>query len=178
MTTAVAKVTKGKTGANQLSALLNELVKARQHVAGLLRRVDEILAGTSAGQQLRSRPGSLDHVKEVMAVTEGLRVANGNLSAERVSRLYGVSLSLLAGWLGRTRQALAKTPDADSLQEALAPFERVARLTAVVSGDGFRKWLRMPNQQLEGERPLEWMASKKRQVVADLVEDMLTGAPG
>jgi transposase len=44
-----------------------------------------------------------------------------------VAKLFGVSLSQLARWVGRTRQALTKTPDAASLQPALGYFERVAR---------------------------------------------------
>ena len=67
--------------------------------------------------------------------------------------------------------------DADSLQDALGFFERVARLRAVVPRDRFLKWLRMPNAQLDGKSPLDLMANDERQVVVDLVEDMLTGAP-
>ncbi len=112
------------------------------------------------------------------AGTEGLRVANGNLSAERIAKLYGISQSQLADWLGRTRQAVAKTPDADSLQEALGYFERVARLTAVMSADGFRKWLRMPHPEVAAKNPLELMAKGEWQAVADFVDDILTGTPG
>jgi hypothetical protein len=72
---------------------------------------------------------------------------------------------------------VAKTPDADSLQDTLAFFERVARLRAVVPQDRFLKWLRMPNAQLDGKSPLDLMAHEERQAVVDFVEDMLTGAP-
>jgi hypothetical protein len=88
-----------------------------------------------------------------------------------------VSLSQLAEWLGRTRQALNKTPDADSIQNQLSFFERVARLRVVLPKDGFQKWLRMANSELDDKTPLELLASGERQVVADLVDDMLTGAP-
>jgi hypothetical protein len=178
MTTAVAKANKGKVGGTQLSSLLSELVEARQHVVHLLERVDEVLAGESIRSEKQARPSPLDHVKEVMAATEGLRVANGNLSAERIAKLYGISTSQLSDWLGRTRQAVAKTPDADSLQEALGYFERVARLTAVMSADGFRKWLRMPHADVAAKNPLELMAKGEWQAVADFVDDMLTGTPG
>jgi hypothetical protein len=123
------------------------------------------------------RPSPLDRARDVLNATEDLRVANGNLSAEAIAVALGVSLSQLAGWLGRTRQALSKTPDADSLQDELAFFERVARLRAVVASDGFLKWLRMPNPELGDARPLDLLAGGERQVVADLVDDMLTGAP-
>jgi uncharacterized protein (DUF2384 family) len=42
----------------------------------------------------------------------------------------------------------------------------------------FRKWLRMPNSQLDGKTPLEVLEEGRWQVVADLVDDMLTGSPG
>jgi hypothetical protein len=123
------------------------------------------------------RPSPLDRMREVVRSTEDLRVANGNLSAESVATVFGVSLSQLASWLGRTRQALTKTPDADSIQNQLAYFERVARLRAVVPGDGFQKWVRMPNAELDDKTPLNLLAGGEGQVIADLVDDMLTGAP-
>jgi hypothetical protein len=123
------------------------------------------------------RPSPLDQVSEIVKATGDLRAASGNLSAEAVASVFGVSLSQLADWLGRSRQALNKTPDADSVQTELGFFERVARLRAVVPGDGFLKWLRMPNLQLDDKKPLELLTSGERQVVADLVDDMLTGAP-
>ena len=123
------------------------------------------------------RRGPLDRAKEVVKATEDLRVASGNLSAAEIARAFGVSLNQLARWLGRTRQSLSKTPDADSLQDELAFFERVARLRAVVASDGFLKWLRMSNPELDDAAPLDLLASGERQVVADFVDDMLTGAP-
>jgi len=127
--------------------------------------------------KVASRPSPLDRVKEIVEATGDLRVANGNLSAAAVAQVFGVSLSQLADWLGRTRQRLNKTPDADSLQDDLSFFERVARLRAVVPKDGFLKWLRIPNAELDDKKPLDLLASGERQVVADLVDDMLTGAP-
>ena len=123
------------------------------------------------------RPSPLDQVNELLHATADLRVESGNLSAAAVAKVFGISISQLAGWLGRTRQALSKTPDADLLQNELAYFERVARLRALIPKDGFVKWLRMPNSQLDGNPPLEILAAGKGQVVSDLVDDMLAGAP-
>ena len=140
-------------------------------------RGGESQPGRTAPEMPRSGP--LDQMKEVVAATEDLRVANGNLSADLVAKLYGISSSRLAGWLGRTRQAVAKTPDADSLQPSLMFFEHVARLRLVTENEeGFRKWLRMPNSSLGGKPPLDFMASGECQAIADLVDDILTGAPG
>lgn len=128
----------------------------------------------------RTRPArcGVDAVQAVIQATADLRTQGGNLSAQAVADAFGVSLNQLAGWLGRTRQALSKTPDADSLQDGLAAFEQVARLRTVLAPDAFRKWLRMPNGQLDGVKPLDLLATgRERAIVAGLVEDMLTGMP-
>ena len=104
-------------------------------------------------------------------------MANGNLSAVLVAEAFGLSINELAGSLGRSRQALGKTPAADSIQNQLAFFERVARLRALVPAPDFQKWLRIPNPDLDGKSPLDLLADKEGQVAADLVDDMLTGAP-
>ena len=123
-------------------------------------------------------PRTLSQLQALVEATADLRAAGGNLSADTVADAFGVSLNQLAGWLGRTRQALSKTPDADSLQEDLAAFERVARLRRVLAPDAFRKWLRMPNGQLDSAKPLDLLATgQQRLIVAELVEDMLTGMP-
>jgi len=125
-----------------------------------------------------ARPSPLDQMKQVVESTQDLRVASGNISAERVAELYNVSVSELAGWLGKSRQAVNKTPDAESLQPALSFFERVARLRLALKTDAaFRKWLRTPQHSLDNESPLQVMAKGEWQVVADLVDDALTGAP-
>ena len=123
------------------------------------------------------RNGPLDQLTKVLSATRDLRGANGNISAQHIADLYGISLSELANWLERSRQTVSKTPDADALQPMLAVFERVARLRLRVSDDDFRKWLRIPNQLLGGKRPLDLLADRQWQVLADFVDDMLTGSP-
>ncbi len=123
------------------------------------------------------RPSPIDRVQSVVKATEDLRMTNGRLSAERIAPAFGISLNQLATWLGRSRQAISKTPAADSIQDELSFFERVARLRSVLSPGAFRKWLRMPNSQIDDKTPLELLAAGERQVMADLVDDMLTGAP-
>jgi hypothetical protein len=138
--------------------------------------IEQLRAATSGGAP--PRPSPLDQIQEVAKATEDLRTAGGNLSAERIAKLYGVSVNQLASWLGRSRQALSKTPDSDSLQPALSFFERVARLRLVLKSDAdFRKWLRTPQDLLDKASPLHLMARGKWQVMADFVDDALTGAP-
>jgi len=152
-----------------LAALLARLVEERQRVEQLLQQVQDVLRSASPpakavratnGEIAPPRVSPLDQVKGVMTATADLRVAEGNLSAERVAKLFGVSLSQLAAWLGRSRQAMSKTPDADSLQPALSYFERVARLRLMTGSDAeFRKWLRMPHPEIAGKNPLGLLAA-------------------
>lgn len=123
------------------------------------------------------RSSPLDTLEQVINATADLRSESGKLSATAVAEAFNISVNQLASWLGRNRQAISKTPDADSLQNELAFYEKVARLRAAVKNESFLKWLRMPNSELEDKTPLELLAEGEGQVVADLVDDMLTGAP-
>jgi len=191
----------------ELASLLNQLTEQKAQIERLLGRVEDVLRRVNfsgkavhahgqhigdiqetfdrgvyfpgkAGGIASVRKSPLDQVKAVIESTADLREANGNLSAVRVARVFGVSLSQLAEWLGRTKQALSKTPDADSLQEPLGCFERVARLRMITHGDGeFRKWLRAPHELLDNAPPLELLARREWQALADYVEDILTGNP-
>jgi hypothetical protein len=46
-----------------------------------------------------------------------------------------------------------------------------------LTDEDFRKWLRMPNELLEGRKPIELIAQRKWQLVANFVADMITGSP-
>lgn len=186
MANTMIKTMKGAGGEAGLASLLGRLVEEKRRLERLLQQVDEVLRNASPPPKATTggsrevappRPSPLDQVKGVMAATADLRVANGNLSAERVAKLFGVSLSQLAVWLARSRQALSKTPDADSLQNELAFFEHMARMRVVMPDPEFRKWLRMPNELLGNKSPLDLMAKREWQLMADYVDDALTGAP-
>ena len=137
----------------------------------------EVLRETARSAAEAPRPSPLDQIEKVLAATRDLRSKTGNLSAQRIADLYGVSLSELGKWIGRSRQALNKTPDAESLQDALGFYERIARLRLRLSDEDFRKWLRTPNALLDGNRPLDLLAQKRMQILSDFVDDLLTGNP-
>jgi hypothetical protein len=119
----------------------------------------------------------LGRLKGVIAATASLRAESGRLSARRVADTFGLPVAELARLLGKSRQALAKTDDADSSQAGLAPFARIARLRAVLSDEDFRAWLHLPNAELDGGTPLDVIREGKAAIVADLAEDMLSGSP-
>lgn len=151
-----------------------EISDGRRQVPGLLANV---VAKIRAISMKKPRPSPLDDIKEVVGATSRLRGPNGKLSAVPVAKLYGTTLAQLADWLGRSRQTVTRTPDADLIQDKLEYFERVARLLTVLPEDDFRRWLRMPNPNLSNETPLAWLSQKRWQPLADLVDDMLTGSP-
>jgi hypothetical protein len=101
----------------------------------------------------------LGRLKSVIAATADLRSESGRLSARK------------------PRQSVWKTDDAEAIQERLLPFERVARLRAVLSKRDFLSWLNMANEQLDGRAPIDLVRVGQADLVADLAEDMLTGSP-
>ena len=144
-----------------------------------LRARDSDAEDSPARGSVQPRQSPLDHVAEVVAATKDLREKSGKLSADRVAKAFGVPKSQLARWLGRSRQAIGKAPDAESLQAPLGYFERIARLRSALGDQGdFRRWLHLPDRQLDGKRPIDVIEQGRMQVVADLVDDMLTGSPG
>jgi hypothetical protein len=188
--TTVTKKPKSGPKVPSLAELRDALLQNRQEMDRLLVQVEAALHGNQAGRTQEetfprsfspaspARTSPLDNVQGVLEITRDLRLANGNLSADRVAKLFGIPLSRLAEWLGRTKQAVSKTPDADSLQDALGYFERIARLRLATRGDAeFRQWLRTSHPAVAGKNPLELLARGKWQSLADLVDDILSGTP-
>lgn len=127
----------------------------------------------------RARTSPLDQVGAILKATEDLRTDSGRLSAKAIAPVFGLKDSELARFLGKSRQSLFKTPDAEGLQDALGYFERVARLRTVMKDDvNFRKWLRTSNPALEERRPLDLLKGGSWQILADFADDILTGNPG
>jgi len=124
------------------------------------------------------RRDALGEIRSIVAATADLRSTSGRLSAQRVAAAFGLPLAELSDLIGRKRQTTWKTRDAESLQQVLLPFERIARLRAVLSPSDFRRWLNLPNDQLDQRSPLKVIRSGDVAVVADLTEDMLSGTSG
>lgn len=116
-------------------------------------------------------------VKSFVKATRDLRAASGRLSARRVAETFGLSLSEVARIAGVTRQAVSKTDDSPSIQDALKPFERIARLRARLPQRDFQRWLNMPSESLEGGAPIDVIRDGKVEAIADWVENLLVGHP-
>lgn len=100
---------------------------------------------------------------------------SGRIDAGRVAAFFGLPLARLARSLGRSPQAVHKTPDAESLQDALAVFVRIAAalLSMFGSQQKARSWLNAPNPDLENVRPKQLVERGKPEVIAEMLEDAL-----
>lgn len=119
----------------------------------------------------------LSEAVEVIGATRPLLAPSGRLSAKAVANVFGMTLAKIGKLIGKSRQTLTKTPDAPAIQPLLQPFARVARLRAVLGEDDFRAWLERPNPHLDEKSAINVIEEGQTEVVADLVEDMLTGRP-
>lgn len=127
----------------------------------------------------KPRRSSLDSVRAVIESSADLREESGRLSAKQVADVFGLKQKELAEWAGISAARLNRTPDAEYLQPMLGFFERIARLRIVLKDDAtFRKWLRTSLSDLGSRSPLELLKERQWQVLADYVDDILTGAPG
>ncbi len=108
-----------------------------------------------------------------------LHASNGRLDAQAVSALYGISLAALSRALGRSEQAVHKTPNSPRIQPALRVYERIAAMLLRLTGSeiGLRTWMQASHPELEEETPLALLLNGEGEVVADLLEDVLRGEP-
>jgi hypothetical protein len=155
-----------------------EFAQGPDHAAFALQEAfAKLWAGLQKEASQAAQQDPLGEVKSVIAATADLRAPSGRLSAQTISEAFGLSGAELARLIGRKRQTVSKTDDAKSLQAALRPFERIARLRSVLSEVDFRSWLNMPNEQLDEFSPLDVIRQGKAGAVADLAENMLLGNP-
>lgn len=129
-------------------------------------------------EDMERHPDPLGEAREVIETVRPLLSGRGLLSVKAVAEIFGIPWTRLAASVGSSKQAVHKTPDAPALQSVLRPYERVARLRAVLGKEGdFQAWLHRPNPHLDDHTPLELIESGRVEIVADLVEGMLTGTP-
>jgi DNA-binding response OmpR family regulator len=106
---------------------------------------------------------------------------SGRLDASQIALFFGLSLNEFARILGRPATSVHKTPDADSLQESLYPYERVVSAAKHILGDGnatrtFKIWLNTKAQPF-GDTPIAVIKEGKIAMLADWLEDAVLGLP-
>ncbi len=153
-------------------------VDVAQGAGNTLIAVQAALARLTLPSEIPERDGgAFKNLRRVLESTADLRSKSGRLDATKIAAAFRLSVANLAVLLGRLRQTVSKTPDSAALQPALKHFERIVRLRTALSADEFVAWLNAANTQLDGKTPLEVVRHGKAGIVADLVEDMLSGAP-
>jgi FixJ family two-component response regulator len=106
---------------------------------------------------------------------------SGRLDAGQIASGFGLSLNELARILGRPHTSVHKTPDSESLQESLHPYERVVSAAKHILGEEnatrtFKIWLNSKAKPL-GDTPIAIIKTGKIQMLADWLEDAVLGLP-
>jgi CheY-like chemotaxis protein len=103
----------------------------------------------------------------------------GRIDAKRVAHALGLSVPDMARALGRTPQALHKTPSAPAIQKPLGHLRRSIELLYKVYGNlaSVRAWLNAPQPDLAGERPIELVKHGEGEAVRDFLEVTYAGGP-
>lgn len=154
----------GLSGRVELVRQSNDLQDA------LLEALTKVLAS-------RSEHDPLAEVASVAKVDRCLRAESGRIDADKVADAFGFSMAELARQINVSRQRLSKTPDAETLQPLLRPYERIARLRTLFDDAEFKAWLNAPNELLEDEdAPIAYLKARAQKPLAAFAQNMLTGS--
>jgi hypothetical protein len=146
-------------------------VNAWEAVARLLQR--------TTGYPMPEKRYVLDQIEGIDGLGDDLRDdATGKLDAKKVAELFDMRLARIAAAAGVARQSLDENPTSEKAQPLLRLFERVARLRAhpqVKDDAALRKWFRRGTPMLSGNSPDDLFNAGKLDVVAEKVDQLLTG---
>lgn len=113
-------------------------------------------------------------------IPEALDPKTGRIDALRLATYLRLNARDVAAMLERPERVVLANPTAPELQERLAQVTVVVGgLLDATGGDlaATLIWLAAPHPDLDDESPLDLMRSGELHVVADLVDDILSGAP-
>ncbi len=115
----------------------------------------------------------------VIAVQKLHNDKSGRLDAKLTAARFGMSLSDVCRSIGKKLQTVHQTPDAPGLQKSLFPFERIASALLKLTGSekGLKVWLNTPNDAFPGELPIDILKQGHRELLAEMLEDVLLGHP-
>ncbi|MBN8422698.1 MAG: hypothetical protein J0L73_27560 [Verrucomicrobia bacterium] len=109
---------------------------------------------------------------------------NGRLDAGKIARLFGLSMAEMGTLCGVSKQSVHANPTSKGIQEKLEPLVKAARGVLWCGGDEskFKTWLNQPNPdfpEYEGRQlsPIDLIRMGHAQVIADKVQNLLTGNP-
>ncbi|MGA3006887.1 MAG: MbcA/ParS/Xre antitoxin family protein [Opitutaceae bacterium] len=134
--------------------------------------IEKQIADAESNDPMANLPG-------INAATQSLRSDRGFLDAEKIRELFGFTRAEIAKLIDAKPETIRVTPDAPALQETLKPYEKIARLLSLNSKpENFLKWLHAPNSEFEDKSPMEVIRTHGPDVVAKLVEDILSNRAG
>jgi hypothetical protein len=140
-----------------------------------LAQVDD-LAGKRLTVEQRAERAARAWNDVLAIVAPSLRNDNGRLDAKRIAERLGVSVAALAQAIGKQRQTVNKTPDADDLQPALAPMARViSMLDDALAPNELTAWLSSSHAGLGGATPRAEILAGRAARVALMLESALGG---
>lgn len=106
--------------------------------------------------------------------------ATGQVDMLRLAHSLGLTTTEVAAIAQPPEGDAHLSPPAEDPQDRLRQAARIAGgLHQLTGGDGHQVaiWLRAPHPELDHAAPLELMQNSELHIVADLVDDMLSGAP-
>ena len=108
----------------------------------------------------------------------------GRLDGGKIGKLFGLSTAEMGTICGVSKQSIHANPTSKGIQEKLEPLVKAARGVLWCGGDEakFKTWLNQPNPdfpEYEGRQlsPLDLIRMGHAQVIADKVQNLLTGHP-
>ena len=109
---------------------------------------------------------------------------SGRLDAGKIAKLFGLSMAEMGALCGVSKQSVHANPTSKGIQEKLEPLVKAARGVLWCGGDEskFKTWLNQPNPdfpEYEGRQlsPIDLIRMGHAQVIADKVQNLLTGHP-
>ena len=108
----------------------------------------------------------------------------GRLDGGKIAKLFGMSTAEMGNVCGVSKQSFHANPTSKGIQEKLEPLAKSARGVLWCGGDEskFKTWLNQPNPdfpEFDGKpmSPLDLIRMGHAQVIADKVQNLLTGHP-
>jgi len=148
---------------------------SEEELTAALARVDG-LAGKRLTVEERAEQAASASNDVLAIVARSLRSESGRLDAKRIAKRLGVSVAALAQAIGKQRQTVNKTPDADDLQRALAPMARIVSLLEdALAPKELSAWLSSSHAGLGGATPRAEILAGRASRVALMLESALGG---
>lgn len=143
-------------------------LELRHRISKLLSQCQKSAESAPIGKSLTSSVWELRNPK------------SGKLDVRQIAEAYGLSEADIARSIKRKPQTINATPDADSLQKLLFPYERLASAIKYTAGElqpALKIWLQSPNPTTPNTAPVELIKKGHISELADLWDSVMLGQP-